>query len=76
MLDKTHTVSELAATRRQIMDSYDASQLDTLLAIEAAIIAAPHTVDADRQIKRGILHENGEPDFADGFIQKLAMSLY
>ncbi|MES2601521.1 MAG: hypothetical protein V4602_11995 [Pseudomonadota bacterium] len=75
MLDRTHNVAELAATRRQIMDSYDGSQFEQLLAIESAIVAAPHATDVDRKIKRGILCENGEPDFADRFIQRLAMSL-
>lgn len=68
-------VTELAATRRQIMDSNDESQLDRLLAVEAAIVAAPLDTDADRQIKRGIFFENGEPDWNDRFIQKLALSL-
>lgn len=75
MLDRTHSIAELAATRRQIMDRCDESQLDRSLAVEAAIIAAPHATDADRQVKRSIFFENGEPDFADRFIQKLAMSL-
>lgn len=75
MINHTTGVAELAATRRQILNSCDESQLDRLLAVEAAIVAAPHTKDADRQIKRGILYESGEPDFADRFIQKLAMSL-
>ncbi|MBB5053067.1 hypothetical protein HNQ36_003058 [Afipia massiliensis] len=68
-------IEELATTRRQILSSYDESQLDRLLAVEAAIITAPHATDADRQIKRDIFYENGEPDFADRFIQKLALSL-
>lgn len=75
MLDRTHSVAELAATRQQIRSSYDGSQLDQLLTIEAAIVAAPHDTDADRQIKRSIMHENGEPDWNDRFIQKLATSL-
>jgi len=75
MLDRTHSVAELAVTRQQIMAGYDESQFDRLLAVEAAIVAAPHDTDADRLIKRGIMYENGEPDFADRFIQKLAMSL-
>lgn len=75
MLDKTHSVAELVTTRQQIMSNYDDSQLDRLLAIEAAIVAAPHDTDADRQIKRDILYENGEPDWNDRFIQKLTLSL-
>lgn len=75
MLDRTHSITELAATRRQIMDGYDDSQLDRLLAIEAAIVAAPHHTEADRQIKCSIMHETVEPDWNDRFIQKLALSL-
>jgi hypothetical protein len=77
MLDRTHSVAELAATRRQIMDCYNGSenQTDQLLHVEAAIIAAAHDTDADRQIKCSIMHENGEPDWNDRFIQKLALSL-
>lgn len=76
-MDRTHSVAELAATRRHIMTSRDGSesQLDRLLAVEAAIVAAPLDTDADRQIKRGIFFENGEPDWNDRFIQKLALSL-
>lgn len=75
MTDTSFAVTELAATRHQIMSNYDHSQLDRLLAVEAAIVAAPHDSDAERQIKRRIMHENGEPDWNDRFIQKLALSL-
>lgn len=77
MLDRTHSVAELAATRRQIMADYDGSEnhTDQLLNVEAAILASPHNTDADWQIKYGIMHENGEPDWNDCFIQRLALSL-
>jgi hypothetical protein len=62
MLDRTRGVQELATRRQQILNNYDDSQLDRLLTVEAAILAAPHHAEADRQTKRNILHENGEPD--------------
>lgn len=74
-MNSTSTVATLAVTRRQILDHYSDDQADQLIAVEAAIITAPHEADADRQIKRGIIHENGEPDWNDRFIQKLALSL-
>lgn len=71
----SNSVHQLAATRQQILDSEDASQDDRLTAVEAAILAAPISSDGDREAKRKILFQTGEPDFADVFIQKLALSL-
>jgi len=69
------SVHQLAATRQQILDSEDASQHERLIAIEAAILAAPISCNGDREAKRKILFQTGEPDFADVFIQRLALSL-
>jgi hypothetical protein len=77
MLDHTHRVSELAATRLRILSGYDGSDdhLTKLIEIEAAIVAAPVITDSDWITKNKILYETKVLDFADLFKIRLFESL-
>ena len=70
-------LTQLAAERQTILDTYNGSdeQLDQLIAVEAAIVEAPHSADSDRAIKSTILYETGKPDLADLFKERLFKSL-
>lgn len=77
MVLEEKTLSDLAVIRQNILDGYDGSddQLDNLIEVERAIVAKPHESVLDCLIKKGILHEDGEPDLADLFKLRLSQSL-
>jgi hypothetical protein len=74
------TVSELAATRQTILDSFgdndseatDLKNMDKLYEVEASIEKATFETDADKLAGLMILFElNDAPNFADQFKAKL-----
>jgi hypothetical protein len=85
MLATVTTVTELAATRQTILDSFgdndsevtDLKNMDELCAIEAQIETATFDTDAEKLAGLMILFElNDAPTFADQFKAKLFSQIH
>ena len=77
------SITELAAIRRAAYDVVENSaddesgmkNMQAVYAAEANILAATFETAADRLAARQILLEDGEPDFADDFVRRLALRI-
>jgi hypothetical protein len=76
-------LSELAVTRRTACDAVENSANDktgmqnmrAVYEVESNVLAASFETRDDRLEGRAILLEDGEPDFADDFNKRLALTL-
>jgi hypothetical protein len=77
------SITELAAARKAAYDVVERSvddesgmkNMGAVCAVETNILAAPLLTPADKLAAKEILYEDGEPDFADGFKEQLALRL-